>query len=375
MNLNFSFLENEYLLIFLSVFIAFYLLNKIIPAIIYLSKSKNLMDVPCERSGHVHVTPTLGGIGVFIAFSLSVILFGLLANMPSPALITLLAILGGIIILLFLGIKDDLLVLSPAKKVSGQLIASALVVLLTDIRIYDFEGIFGMGELYPIFSIAFTIFIFIFIINSFNLTDGIDGLAASIAILSSMVFGIFFLINENFIMGAISFILVSSLIGFLRFNLSSTQKIFLGDSGSMFIGFILAIQGVALIHMDQAGATSYSINSVPILVLSTLAFPILDTTRVFFIRIKQGRSPFSADRNHIHHRLLDLGLSHKTATFAIANVNLFIIISTLFIDSLQLNINIQLLILLLVAPIFYLFPFMIQLKKGRVRFILPRLLS
>ena len=371
----YTLLTNSYTLLFLSIIIAYYLVTKIIPAIIYLSKSKNLMDVPCERSGHIKVTPTLGGIGIFIAFALSTICFGLLSGAENYDMTTLLALMAGVIILLFLGIKDDLLVLSPAKKVSGQLVASALLVLSTDIRIYNFEGLFGIGELSSIFSILFTIFVFIFIINSFNLTDGIDGLAASIAVLSSVVFGIFFLVNGNFTMGAISFVLVSCLMSFLRFNLSPTQKIFMGDSGSMFIGFILAVQGIALIHMDQLGEATYAVNNLPILVLSTLAFPILDTTRVFLIRLKQGRSPFSADRNHIHHRLLDLGLSHKTATFAIGNVNLFIIISTLFIDSFQLNINIQLLLLIIIAPTFYLFPFMIQLKKGRIRFIRPRLIS
>ncbi|UZO81466.1 undecaprenyl/decaprenyl-phosphate alpha-N-acetylglucosaminyl 1-phosphate transferase [Aquimarina sp. ERC-38] len=340
-----------------------------------MSESKKLMDVPCERSGHVNITPTLGGIGVFIVFSLSLILFAIIAQPDQTRMTTILALLGGIIVLLFLGIKDDLLVLSPGKKVLGQLLAAAVIVFFTDIRIYNFESLLGLGELSYMFSTSFTIFIFIFIINAFNLTDGIDGLAGSIATLASLVFGIYFLVNQNYLMTAVSFVLIAALLGFLRFNLSKTQKIFMGDSGSMFIGFILAFQGVALIKMSNLGEVVYSVNNVPVLVLSVLAFPILDTTRVFFIRLRNRKSPFSADRNHIHHRLLDLGLSHKTATFAISNVNLFIIISTLFIDSLEFNINVQFLILLIVAPVFYLFPFMIKLKKGRVKLILPKIMS
>ncbi|QLG44579.1 MraY family glycosyltransferase [Costertonia aggregata] len=341
--------------------------------IIYLSNTKNLMDVPGERSMHMNKTPTLGGIGIFITFSLALILFGVFTKLPQEDLIKLLSLLGGTIILLFLGIKDDLITLSPKKKFSGQIISSAIVVIMTDVRIYDLNGILGIGELPYLISVLFSIFIFIFIINAFNLTDGIDGLAASIAIVSSTAFGVYFLLNGSFLLASISFILIGSLLGFLCFNLSDTRKIFMGDSGSMFIGFILVFQGINLLWMNGLESTYFTYNNAPIIVLAAFAFPIMDTTRVFIIRICKKRSPFTADRNHIHHRLLDLGLSHKTATLLICNVNILIVASTILLDVLNININVQLLIVFIMAPLLCLFPFFMVKEKGKIKFSMPKL--
>ncbi|WAC01148.1 MraY family glycosyltransferase [Lacinutrix neustonica] len=222
--------SNLYFLGVLSATIAVVLSRKIFPAIIYLSNTKNLMDVPGERSMHTHKTATLGGVGVFITFSLTLILFGLIVKLTVTDFAQLISLLFGIIILLFLGIKDDLLVLSAQKKLVGQIIAASVVVILGEVRISSLGGLLGIGELAPIVSVIFTILTFVFIINAFNLADGIDGLAGSIAILSSTIFGIYFLVNSNYLMALVSFILIGSLISFLYFNLSKDHKIFMGDS-------------------------------------------------------------------------------------------------------------------------------------------------
>ncbi|GAA3508746.1 MraY family glycosyltransferase [Aquimarina addita] len=331
------------------------------------------MDDPEERSSHINKTPTLGGIGVFISFSITLILFAVFKKLEQPDLIKILSLLAGVIILLFLGIKDDLLVLSPRKKLIGQIAAAAIVVIMTDVKIYDFSGILGVGELAAWFSMLFSIFSFVFIINAFNLTDGIDGLAASVAIMSSLVFGFYFMMNGDVFMVLISFSLIGGLLSFLSFNLSNTRKIFMGDSGSMFVGFILAFQGISLLAMNSITTVNFTFNCLPILVLSVLAFPILDTVRVFLIRIRKGRSPFSADRNHIHHRLIDLGFSHTSATIIIVSISSLMISSTLLIDSFYMNANIELLLVLLLAPVLYLFPFVLEQKKGNIRFTFPKL--
>ncbi len=333
------------------------------------------MDEPGERSMHVNKTPTLGGIGIFLAFVLTLILVVMITSLSQSDLLQLLSLLGGVTILLFLGIKDDILVLSPRKKIIGQVLASAMVVLIADVRIENLGGLLGIYQLSPFFSMVLSIFTFIFIINAFNLTDGIDGLAASIGIFVSTVFGIFFLVNGNYLMTFVSCILISSLIGFLCFNLSETKKIFMGDSGSMFVGFILAFQGIALLEMSNAGALSFEFNGLPVIVLSVFAFPILDTTRVFFIRLKQGRSPFSADRNHIHHRLLDLGFTHKSATVIICAFNVLIVSFTTFVDFLDINIHLLLFIVLVIVPLLHLFPFYVEQEKdkGTMKFAKPKL--
>lgn len=326
------------------------------PNIISISKTKGLMDAPGERKVHSTQVPTLGGLGVFIAFSLSLIVFGLMTDLSQPELIKLLALLGSTIILLFLGIKDDLISMSPKKKFIGQLLAVVNVVVLTDVRILSFEGLLGIGELPYVISILFTVFVFVLVINALNLIDGIDGLAGSIAVISSVSFGILFLLEGLYMMTLISAILVGALIGFLRYNLSSNQKIFMGDCGSMLTGFLLSYQGVAFLSLNATPGTSNTISNAPIVLLAILSYPLFDLLRVFAIRIKQRRSPFSADSNHIHHRLLRLGLNHKKATLLLCICNAFVIGFTFLLTDLE--IHLQLIITVITGATLYLLPFL-----------------
>lgn len=314
------------------------------------------MDAPGERKIHTTKIPTLGGLGVFIAFSLSIIIFGLLTDLIQTDLTKLLALLGSTIILLFLGIKDDLVSMSPKKKFIGQLLAVLNVVILTDVRILNFEGLLGIGELPYFASILFSIFVFILVINALNLIDGIDGLAGSITIISSTSFGILFLLNGHYMMTLISFILVGALVGFLRYNLSSRQKIFMGDCGSMLAGFLLAYQGISFLTLNGGLTSSDMVSNGPIVLIAILSYPLFDLLRVFAIRIKQKRSPFSADSNHIHHRLLRLGLDHKKATLLLCICNAFVIGFTFLLT--ELNIHVQLVITVVTGSAIYLLPFL-----------------
>ena len=135
------------------------------------------------------------------------------------------------IILIFLGIKDDLIALAARKKFLGQLISTGIVIFLTDVRITSFEGLLGIGELSYLASVLFTVFVFILVINAFNLIDGIDGLAGAIGIIASISFGLFFLLNSDFLMVLVSFSLIGAISAFLRYNLSGTQKLFYGRFG------------------------------------------------------------------------------------------------------------------------------------------------
>lgn len=326
------------------------------PNIISISKIKGLMDAPGERKMHSTQTPTLGGLGVFFVFSLTIIIFGAMANLVQADLIKLLSLFGSLIILVFLGIKDDLISVSPRGKFLGQLIAVMNVVVLTDTRIVNFEGLLGIGELPYLVSVLFSVFVFILIINALNLIDGIDGLAASIAIISSTSFGILFLINENYLMTLVSAILVGALIGFLRYNLSSNKKIFMGDCGSMLTGFLLAYQGICFLTVNEIAQPLTKVPNAPVLLLAILSYPLFDLLRVFAIRIKQGRSPFSADSNHIHHRLLRLGLNHKKATLVLCLCNTAVIVFAIL--SISLNIHLALLATVVMGATLYLLPFL-----------------
>ncbi len=332
----------------LAVISAYLISIRLFPVIIYLGRERNLMDEPKDRSVHFNKTPTLGGVGIFITFALSIILFSIFLRLPQPDLIRLLSLLGGTIMLLFLGIKDDLLTLSPRKKFIGQIISSALVIYFTDVRIFDFNGLFGISELPYMVSLLFTVLVFIFIINAYNLIDGIDGLAGSIAIISSLSFGVFFLLNDQILLVLISCILTGALVGFLKYNLSVSNRLFMGDSGSLFLGFLLAYQAISFLGINGDEASKFTIPNGPILAMAILAIPILDTLRVFTVRIVQGKSPFSPDRNHIHHLLLDSGLNHWQATTLVSVLNIIII--ELAVCMSGLYINVQFYILGIITP-------------------------
>ncbi|MGB5499580.1 MAG: MraY family glycosyltransferase, partial [Maribacter sp.] len=342
--------------------VAFLVSIRMYPVIIYTVRAKNLMDEPGERKIHATKIPTLGGVGLFAAFALSLILFGLSVGLERPDLLKLLSLLAATMILLFLGMKDDLIAMSPKKKFIGQLIASAIIIFMTDVRVLGFNGLLGIGELPYAVSVLFTLFVFILVINSFNMIDGIDGLAGAIATISSVAFGIFFLLNENYLLVLVSCILIGALLGFLRYNLSESRKLFMGDSGSLFLGFLLAYQGISFLVLNESETASFTITNAPILLLAILSFPLLDTLRVFAIRAKEKRSPFSPDRNHMHHRLLDLGLTHKQATLTLAVCNVLIIGLALVVR--DLNINAQLVICVSLGSMLYFIPFLTIFEKG-----------
>jgi len=349
---------NIYFLLFFCIVFPLLLSIRLYPVIIYLAHQKKLMDEPEERSMHSIKTPTLGGIGIFISFSLAIILMGVFVDLEKNNLIQILSLLGGVIILLFLGIKDDLLVLSPKKKIIGQFFSALLVILGTDNRITDFYGIFGIGELPYMVSVVFTLMVFIFLINAFNLIDGIDGLAASVAVIANTSFGVYFMMNGETLYVLICFILIGALLGFLRYNLSPSKKLFMGDSGSLFIGFLLSFLAIAFLNTNSMEETTYTVSNAPIMVLAILAYPILDAVRVIIIRLGKGVSPFTADRSHIHHRLLDSGYSHVKATLVVAICNIFVIQIAFILSDLYLNV--QLFIISIVLPLLCLLPFLIK---------------
>ncbi|MDC6407033.1 MULTISPECIES: MraY family glycosyltransferase [Maribacter] len=353
-----DFLSNYVYLSLIAGFAAFFLSSSIYlyPVIINVSKLKGLMDDPDHRKMHVSKTPNLGGLGIFLAFSLSIIVFGILTDLVPTDLAKLLAIMGSSIILVFLGIKDDLTGMAPKKKLIGQLIAVLNVVVLTDIRILHFGGIFGLNELPYIASVLFSIFVFMLVINAFNLVDGIDGLAGSLSILGSITFGILFSIKGNYLMSLVATIFVGSVLGFLKYNLSRDKKIFMGDCGSLLTGFLLAYQGIYFLNLNMEIGTTNSFTNSPVILLAIFSYPLFDLLRVFAIRIREGRSPFSADSNHIHHQLLRIGLSHKKSTFTLVIAN-SLVIAFAFL-TMQLNVHVHLVAAVLFGAFIYLLPFL-----------------
>ena len=199
-----------------------------------------------------------------------------------------------------------------------QICASLILVAMGNFKVDNFYGIFGIHQIPYFVSIPLTVFIFIAIINAINLIDGIDGLAGGISLIAGVGFGIWFILNDHFSFGCLAFAMSGSLLGFLRFNFSKTSKIFMGDTGSLIIGYLLSIFAVEFLSLNVGYKNdSQAYFNAPIIVMVLLIVPIFDTLRVFIVRIVKGGSPFVADRNHMHHILIDSGLNHFWASFTL----------------------------------------------------------
>jgi UDP-GlcNAc:undecaprenyl-phosphate GlcNAc-1-phosphate transferase len=223
-------------------------------------------------------------------------------------------------------LRDDIAPLAPLKKISGQIIASLIVIAFCDIRLQGMHGLFGIHSLSLPFSILFTLIAMLFIINAFNLIDGIDGLSSGLGIIASFVFGIVFYVYHDFLMAVLSLALCGALAGFLPYNFNKA-KIFMGDTGTMTTGFILSIFSIHFLEIARypAGHSIFSYFYAPVVVLAVLIVPITDMMRVFVIRISKFRSPFSPDRNHIHHRLLSLGFTDAQSALILFGVTIIFI--------------------------------------------------
>jgi UDP-GlcNAc:undecaprenyl-phosphate/decaprenyl-phosphate GlcNAc-1-phosphate transferase len=314
--------------ILLSAALAFLITFFAIPVIIQVAKDKKLFDEPDERKVHKTVIPTLGGLGIFAGFIIATLM-----GVPSAITSELQYFAAAATVIFFLGIKDDILVLSASKKFIGQLIAAGIIIKFGGIQITNMHGFLGIYEIPHIASIVLSIFTIIVITNSFNLIDGVDGLAGSLGFLTTLVFGSYFFYAGQLTYAVIALALAGSTIGFLLYNFSPA-KIFMGDTGSLLLGLINSILVIKFINIAGNPASNLPIEAAPAIGFSILMIPLFDTLRVFSLRILDRRSPFSPDRTHVHHFLLDLGLSHRMVTITCVTVNIAFIALAFFLRSL-----------------------------------------
>ena len=287
--------------------VAFCITFYAIPKVIKIANLKKLFDIPDERKLHKEPIPSLGGVGIFAGFILSLLLIGIIEPINYLQYFIL-----AFFVVFFFGIKDDLVSLPPQKKMFGQVLASIILIWKANILLTNMHGFLGIHSLNGTISYVLTVLTIIVIMNAYNLIDGIDGLAATISIITSGVFAWFFYANGDFTYALMGFAFAGSLFAFLIFNFPPA-KIFMGDTGSMLCGVVNAI---LVIHFIETGTSSkiFQVTASPALGFGILIMPLLDTLRVFSIRILNGKSPFFPDRNHLHHILLDRGLSHKVIT-------------------------------------------------------------
>lgn len=354
---------NEFLAEYSSVialFLAFGITFLSIPAIIRLSLVKKLYDAPDERKKHTSRISPLGGIAIFGGMIISFVFST--AHLANPALNS---VLVALFVLFITGVKDDLFPLVPYKKMIGQILAVAVVVIQGDIRLVSFYGLFNVHMLSYGVSVLLTFIFFLGIINSYNFIDGINGLSSGIGLVVSGTYALCFnyLHEELFLILSLS--IFGSQLAFLRYNLFNA-RIFMGDSGSMILGFLAALLSI---HFLQANELSevFLLKKIDAVVFafSIIIIPIMDTTRVMFIRVFiLRRSPLKADRNHIHHALLDIGLTHVQSTVILVTLNILFVVGAYYLND-YLRATYLFILLFVSALLVSQIPFVIKQRQKR----------
>ncbi|MDB2572134.1 undecaprenyl/decaprenyl-phosphate alpha-N-acetylglucosaminyl 1-phosphate transferase [Schleiferiaceae bacterium] len=272
-----------------------------------------LVDEPNERSSHSKIIPRVGGLAIFVPYLVLGLGFYLTGydylQLHSGYWVGLGAIVA-------LGTLDDRLDLGSSLKFFVQFAVAAYYVLSTGNYVDNLYGLFGVGALPSWLGISLSIITVVYLINAVNLIDGVDGLAAGISLLALYLFSTLMGSGEHLI--TFAFIGIG-LIVFMGFNYSEKRKIFLGDAGSLSLGFIMATFAMEFLHSGNAHHVHLNLNPVMVAIL-ILGYPVADTIRVFAIRISLGLSPFNADRRHMHHVLLDKGFTHFGVTTFIITV-------------------------------------------------------
>jgi UDP-GlcNAc:undecaprenyl-phosphate GlcNAc-1-phosphate transferase len=328
---------------------AFFVVIITTPSLIKVAKMKHLVDVPGDdRKLHFRRIPTIGGIIIFASILFSFALWipinpYLEADILAVRATELKYLTAALIILFFIGIKDDIIGVSPNKKLMSLALVGFILVIMGDFRISSFDGLLGLYEIPYWASVLLTFFVYIVIVNGFNLIDGVDGLAASEGFIIGILFGTWFLLNDQLALALLGFTLSGALLGFLFFNFSPA-KIFMGDSGSMTVGAITSLLAILFISSEKMEmAQSLDHINTPLMAMAVLSYPLTDTLRVFIMRALRGVSPFTADKNHIHHKLLHNGFNHRQVVFSVLLFNVVMVVVALATS--RLNPNISLLIL------------------------------
>ncbi len=317
--------------IILGFITSFFVVLLATPSLIKVAKMKHLVDEPSEeRKTHKTSVPTIGGIILFAASVFAYALWFPSDNMSyfgslvefSESVKEFKFLIAAAILIFFMGVKDDIIGVAPVKKLVSHIIVGFILVVMSDIRITGMHGVFDLYELPYWASVLLSVFTYIVVVNAFNLIDGSDGLAAGIGLITSCFLGIWFYTSYQYDMSLLAFVLAGSLSAFLVFNFNPA-RIFMGDSGSLFIGAFTFVMAIKCIETDtKVVPTLVDGMSAPVYAMAVLAYPLIDTLRVFSIRIVNGLSPFAADRNHIHHKLIDKGYSHAQTALILYAVSI-----------------------------------------------------
>jgi UDP-N-acetylmuramyl pentapeptide phosphotransferase/UDP-N-acetylglucosamine-1-phosphate transferase len=342
----------------LSAIISAYSVRKII----FITKNHKIYDVPDDiRKIHGAEIPSLGGIGIFVGYVIVSAFFWPHTHFFMPY------VLASSAILFFTGIYDDIMNMRPSKKLIAQLIASLITVIFAHIRIGSLYGLFGIDILPWWPDVILSTLCCTFFINVFNFVDGIDGLAGVLAVMYMLMLGVLFAYTKHQAVAGISFALAGATVGLLFFNIAPA-KIYMGDTGSMFLGFTIFIFSLLFLNwFGKQGKFDITCIHGPqkalLLVFAMLFLPIFDAIRVFILRASRGVSPLKADRTHLHYYLLDAGFTHTQSVIVIVGTNIAIIVLAFLMQDMNPYLILVCITLLASLVLFIVY----RLRQGKLR--------
>ena len=307
---------------FLIGLISFFLGLIGMPVVVRIAKAKGFVVRPNKRMSHTGEVPNVGGLNICFSFMLTYLLFEF--NQMSQSQFFLI----GLFAIMAVGFIDDVLILTPIAKILGETLAGIALIGFADIRLTHLHGIFGIEQIGIIPSYLLSLFVLLAIINAINLIDGVDGLASGLGMLYCIFFAIYFHLAGEISWSILGICMVGALAVFFIYNVfGNREKIFMGDSGSLLLGYLLT---AFVFHFCEINAYHevpevLHMSAAPAVAICVLTVPIYDTIRVSLTRIKQHRSPFEPDKNHIHHLFLRTGLNHIQTTCVLLSVSVLFI--------------------------------------------------
>lgn len=321
----------------------------IIPKISLISKKKGLFDIPNDRKLHTDAIPRLGGVSFFptITFSMAFTLalrymldFTIPFEIAEHVIPEFLFLICGLTLLYLIGIADDLVGVRYKKKFLVQILV-ALFFPVSGIYLNNFYGLFGIYEIPAWFGMPFTMLLVVFITNAINLIDGIDGLASSLCSVALVIFGVLFFAQKLWIYSMLSFAVVGVLLPFFYYNVfgrtDKSTKIFMGDTGSLTLGYILSFLSIK--YAMHSPETNLFADGAILISFAVLIVPMFDVIRVVLLRVRTHKNLFQPDKNHIHHKFLAMGLSHRRTMVGILGIACLFAISNILLQP-YININI-----------------------------------
>lgn len=292
------------------------------PLVLKIAKKKGFVVRPNKRMSHTGEIPNIGGVNICFSFLLSYMLFEF-GQMEQNQFFML-----GVLAIMAVGMIDDILILTPTAKLLGETLAGIAMIGFADLRITHLHGLFGIAEIGIVPSYLISLFILIAIINSINLIDGVDGLASGLGMLYCAFFAVWFGLAGEQTWSILAICMIGALAVFFIYNVfGRSGKIFMGDSGSLLLGYMLTAFVFRFCELNAYHLVPESLHmdAAPAVAICVLTVPIFDTIRVSITRIKQHRSPFQPDKNHIHHLLLRTGLNHIQTTCVLLSASLLFI--------------------------------------------------